>query len=209
MKTYSIFLFFLIGISFCSCNKWSSLNEQDINPKDAISIKQSILFALQYYNKHSIAEDDISFYAPLVKLVVDVKIDKGYYNQTKQIAIVFVTLDEIIDTTKLYLGIAAIAYWDSTHSNVKVYPLSEMRSLSPNRDNSLRDVKFYYKNKLSTSCEIYPYFYDANVGDTDFWEKCLYFRKMQGGLYYFQMYYKRSNLGGEDGFCPLKYPGTL
>lgn len=134
------------------------------------------------------------------KSQVDVTVDTIIYDKTGNMFVAFVCIEkkfakvpQLTDIPHTYDARALIGYRDVTTSSLKAYPLTNFACVSFKKKwIALQLIKKDYMRNLKGSYLAGSVYgtnrFAKNVGDTDFFNESLFFKKYDSVHYYFQLY---------------------
>lgn len=179
--------------------------------------RQDTVGSTEHYRKYPYAEKDPAYFfqpyacrltddyesknSPLpTRSQINVSVDTIIYNKTGNLFVAFVCIEKkyskvrgLCDERHSYDGRAMIGYRDTINGSIKVYPLTnflvvgmDIKKLAMyliRRDYETNFKKSYLYSDLYDESS-----YKGNVGDKDFFEKSILFKKYDSTHYYFQLY---------------------
>lgn len=189
------------------CGK-KHLPEEEITANDKKHIRQCFDNLTKFFRDNPEIKDGTEFFTFQYVSFKYLHIYEGYYNQDKSIAFVFVETEDTLKGIYSVNGCALIVLWENNRKRLCIYPASLFRYSDNELKRSVKDLKMMFKNELA-ECILFEERFAANIGEENFWNTCLYFRKMPDSSYYFQNFYQTASSSGVNnppGYKRLQYP---
>lgn len=160
-----------------------------------------VISNIEYYKSNPQLIDPKNFYEPYKNECYNVLVDSIIYSCDQLVAIAFIVI-EIMDKEKIRYDARAFMCFRLKLDDVfEIYPLTEYNAIGYRSNNeALNILKECYLHKLKKKKDRFGNKFLYNVGDNKFWDKSLYFKKINT-LYYFQTY-----LGKDNEYIELQYP---
>lgn len=197
MKDKSMYIRTLIFLSIFSSSVLFGMD----NKQDKQSLVTCVICNIEYYKSNPQLIDPKNFYEPYKNECYNVLVDSIIYSCDQLVAIAFIVI-EIKDKEKIRYDARAFMCFRLKLDDVfEIYPLTEYNAIGYRSNNeALNILKECYLHKLKKKKDRFGNKFLYNVGDNKFWDKSLYFKKINT-LYYFQTY-----LGKDNEYIELQYP---
>lgn len=197
MKDKSMYIRTLIFLSIFSSSVLFGMD----NKQDKQSLVTCVISNIEYYKSNPQLIDPKNFYEPQKNESYNVLVDSIIYSCDQLVAIAFIVI-EIKDNEKIrYDARAFMCFRLKLDVVFEIYPLTEYNAIGYRSNNeALNILKECYLHKLKKKKDRFGNKFLYNVGDNKFWDKSIYFKKINT-LYYFQTY-----LGKDNEYIELQYP---
>lgn len=200
--------FFIAILIFSTNNLLSQGNNTVTQTLNSVNIKDCIQNCLLFYQQYPDSTDPLNFFKPFSNKVVNIFVDSVVYNKDRTIGFVFFVIQSMREKMPYFDGKAVFVYCDKTDGKIKIYPVKKYGYGSRSKSETFEALNRFYSTRMGNEKDNMGNLFVCNVGDEEFWEKSLFFKRVTNGCYYFQTIfdYKLYQNTRREEYILIEYP---